>query len=111
MTDRSPKLYAQQGKQAKPKAKMDALKEMRAKVGPRITSGLPDQYIQQFLASDINLALAINKAKSVFDSLDPKTTYEQPEGKLIEELQEGWYQFFILRQFRSFRSVDTALFL
>ena len=74
---------------------MDRLSEIRKHAGPRLTVGLNDSYVRQFLAKDINLALAINKAHDEFKLLkaqpgDGVDTFRKPEGQLIAEIEAGW---------------------
>jgi 4-aminobutyrate aminotransferase-like enzyme len=68
---------------------MQQLEEMRNATGPTLTQGLPDSYITQFLAQDLNLSLAISNAYNKFQTLD-KSMYERPEGEIIDEIQRGW---------------------
>lgn len=90
---------------------MDRLQLLRQNAGPRLTVGLNDSYIAQFLAQDLNLALAIQLAyDSVFSDRagpnylngvnhgrggagvggDLKSLQRRPEGELISEIQAGW---------------------
>lgn len=69
---------------------MDQLEFMRSKAGARYTDGLPDQVIEQFLAKDISLAMAIKNASDKFRKLDGKETYEKSEEELMAEIVVGW---------------------
>ncbi|CAD7963518.1 unnamed protein product [Amoebophrya sp. A120] len=69
---------------------MDLLHEMRKHAGPRLTVGLPQEYIKKFLVEDHQLVLAIQHAHEKWKQLDPAQTYRKPEGQLIAELQQGW---------------------
>jgi len=73
---------------------MDRLSEMRAAAGPKVTVGLNDSYIKQFLSTDLSLAMAINNAHKRWQALNKedggRETFKKPEGQLIAEIEQGW---------------------
>jgi acetylornithine/succinyldiaminopimelate/putrescine aminotransferase len=73
---------------------MDILRIIRAKAGPHRTIGISDNDIKNFLASDVNLGLAIKAAHEAWLTLDPATTYELDELTLIHQIYDGWCNFY-----------------
>eukprot|EP00392_Amoebophrya_sp_AT5.2_P005962 g5972.t1 len=69
---------------------MNLLNEMRKHSGPRLTVGLPQDYVKKFLVDDSNLTLAIATAHKQWKGLNADETYKKPEGQLIHEIQQGW---------------------
>ena len=60
---------------------MDLLAQIRAAAGPKITVGLNDSFIVEFLAKDISLSLAINNAYKVWKNyVVEETCYVQRGG-------------------------------
>eukprot|EP00397_Hematodinium_sp_SG-2012_P005753 GEMP01005775.1.p1 GENE.GEMP01005775.1~~GEMP01005775.1.p1 ORF type:complete len:589 (+),score=100.63 GEMP01005775.1:48-1814(+) len=71
---------------------MDFLRIIRSTAGSRRTVGLPDHVIEQFLSKDVNLALAIQKAHSIWKrEVTPNTG---DEATMIEEMQRGFCNFY-----------------
>ena len=73
---------------------MDLLRIIRLKAGPHRTVGLSDDDIKRFLASDVNLGLAIKAAHELWVTLDGPSTYTRSELELIKEIYEGWCNFY-----------------
>jgi len=71
---------------------MDALSEIRKTAGKRITVGLPDYIIEKFLAKDVNLAAAIQKAHKIWQS--GELSNKEDEEILMEKIQEGFCIFY-----------------
>lgn len=75
---------------------IDLLNEMRNYGGAAITSGLSDEVIAQFVASDSRLSDVIREAHSMFKSLldDEPLMLAMDEKSQIQEIQEGYVNFY-----------------
>ena len=73
---------------------MELLRIIRSKAGPHRTVGISDEETKRFLANDVNLGLAIKSAHEVWQALDAATTYARNEADLINDVYEGWCNFY-----------------
>ncbi len=74
----------------------DKLEYIRGRVGARQTTGLTNEVLSEFLKSDKSLTMAIDLGYSQFQELEKNyaSDLKQSERVLIENLQEGYINFY-----------------